>query len=185
MYNGDNKYINEYLRQQQQGQQQQLPSIPRQMTQFGTPQRIAENTEQNDKYSGINVLDAPIMKRTLEAEKVTKTDAKTLFNELTTASKSREQIDAELQKARETAKTNAPVTIKVEKKNIVNIDEIDAKRQQEDQMLATMAAAKKMEAAPAMLASMTIQKKEPSKLEQEIALLMQRREMDMKNIQYR
>ena len=172
----------------------QLQPVPRQMTQFPaaarpppTPQQKMQDMayDKADQYSGVNVLDAPIMKRTLEVEKVDKTDAKTLFNEVINVSKTREEIDAELQRARENAKSSAPVTIKVEKKNIADLTQIDAKRQQEAEELAKQIAMKKTEGKPAMLATMTIQKKEPSKLDQEMALLMQRREMDMKNIQYR
>jgi hypothetical protein len=172
----------------------QLQPVPRQMTQFPAPARPPPTPQQKmqemaydkaDQYSGINVLDAPVMKRTLEVEKVNKTDAKTLFNEVVNVSKTREEIDAELQRARENAKTSAPVTIKVEKKNIAELTHIDAKRQQEAAELEKQIAMKKTEGKPAMLATMTIQKKEPSKLDQEMATLMQRREMDMKNIQYR
>jgi hypothetical protein len=161
---------------------QQAP--PREYTQFPAQEPQQASTigfEAKDGYSGLNVFDQQVMKRSLDAEKVAAVDRRTFESQINNAQKTREEIDKQLAAAKATAATLAPTTIKVEKKPIDDLDAISARRNQE---AAQLKVEKVTNDASALLGAMAIKKTDPNQLNKQMDDLIKRRQMEMQNIKY-
>jgi uncharacterized cupredoxin-like copper-binding protein len=161
--------------------------IPREYTQFPTqqPQQqqlLPSATGGKDAYSGLNVFDQQVMKHSLEAEKVAAVDRRTFESQISTAQRSREEIDRQLAVAKTAAAAVAPATIKVEKKPIDDLGAISARRNQE---AAQLKVEKVTNDASALLGAMAVKKTDASQLNLQMDELIKRRQMEMQNIQYK
>ncbi len=159
--------------------------VPREYHQFPTQQpqsqQPIQSATQKDNYSSLNVFDQQVLKNSLEAEKVAPVDRRTFESQITTAQKTREEIDKQLAAGRTAAATVAPTTIKVEKKTIDNFDTIAARRNQE---AAQLKVEKVTNDASALLGAMAVKKTDPSQLNKQMDDLIKRRQMEMQNIKY-
>lgn len=171
--------------QPQQSSQQQPSQIPRQYTQFPTQQPQQQQpmgSATAENFSGLNVFDQQVMKRSLEAEKVATVDRRTFESHISLFQREREEIDKQLAAARTAAAAVAPATIKVEKKAIDNLDTIAQRRNQE---AAQLKVEKVTNDASALIGSMSVKKTDASQLNKQMDDLIKRRQMEMQNIQYK
>jgi hypothetical protein len=161
-------------RQFQQQQQQQQQQQSNQYKSYGDLDQYG-----NDKHTGLNVFDQGVMKRTLEKEKVDRVEAKVMQYQYNNVQQTRELIDKELQNR---PIDERPETIKVEKKGIVDLNSVAARRDQETSQLKIE---KKESDAAMLMGSMSVKKTDPSKLNRDMNELIKRRELEIKNIEYK
>lgn len=155
--------------------------VPREYTQFPAQQPVSSATGK-DNYSGLNVFDQQVLKQSLEAEKVAAVDRRTFESQISSAQRSREEIDRQLAAAKTAAAAVAPATIKVEKKPIDDLDAIAARRNQE---AAQLKVEKVTNDASALLGAMAVKKTDASQLNRQMDDLIKRRQMEMQNIKYK
>jgi hypothetical protein len=157
------------------------PQPPRQTTQFPTqpPQQNQYGSyNSTESLTGLNVFDQGVLKQTLEAEKVNKVGKKAFESHLSSAQKTREEIDRELHASKANA-TAPPPTIKVEKKPIDDLNNIASRRDQEFNQI-------KVEKKPdALLGTLEVKKTDPNKLNRDMDDLIKRRQMELQNIKYK
>jgi hypothetical protein len=192
------QYVPKYQQQQQQQQQQnayipstpsavkqqeppreyrqfqQAPPIQKQYTSYGD-----EDQYGNGLHTTLNVFDQGVMKRTLETEKVDRVEAKVMQYQYNNAQQTRDLTDKQLHNR---PIDERPETIKVEKKDMVDLNLVAAKRDQETSQLKIE---KKESDASILMGSMAVKKTDADKLNRDMNELIKRRELEIKNIEYK
>jgi hypothetical protein len=153
---------------------QQAPPIQKQYTSYGD-----EDQYGNGLHTTLNVFEQGVMKRTLETEKVDRVEAKVMQNQYNNAQQTRDLTDKQLHNR---PIDERPETIKVEKKDMVDLNLVAAKRDQETSQLKIE---KKESDASILMGSMAVKKTDADKLNRDMNELIKRRELEIKNIEYK